>query len=108
MKTYGPIVDTTQKAPDPMSSPIKIPLSPYQKKLLEQKELTSMVEPELKIALAAIFSKGEPYTLCMDPMDLENLIEMIYNLANHEIKNSKLGKQFDQLCAYLEKYLDAE
>jgi len=91
-----------------MSSPIKIPLNHYQKNLLEQKELTSMVEPEIKIALSAIFSKGEPYTLCMDPMDLENLIEMIYNLANHEIKNSRLGKQFEQLCAYLEKYLDEE
>jgi hypothetical protein len=101
-------MDTPQKASDPMSSPIKIPLNPYQKSLLQQKELISMVEPEIKMALSAIFSKGEPYTLCMDPMDLENLIEMLYNLANHEIKNSRLGKQFDQLCAYLEKYLDEE
>ena len=108
MKTYGTIMDTTQKAPDLMSSPIKIPLSPYQKNLLANKELTSMVEPEIKMALSAIASRGELYTLCMDPMDLENLIEMIYNLANHEIKDSKLGKQFDQLCAYLEKYLDEE
>ena len=108
MKTYGNIMDTTRKAPDLMSSPITIPLSHYQKNLLQQKELTSMVEPEMKIALSAILSKGEPYTLCMDPMDLENLIEMIYNLSSHEIKNSKLGKQFDQLCAYLEKYLDEE
>jgi hypothetical protein len=108
MTTYGPLVDTTQKAPDPMSSPIKIPLSQYHKNLLQQKELTSMVEPEIKIALSAIFSKGEPYTLYMDPMDLENLIEIISNLANHEIKNSRLGKQFEQLCAYLEKYLDEE
>ena len=108
MKTYGTIMDTTRKAPDLMSSPIKIPLSEFQKNLLRQKELTSMVEPEIKMALSAIVSKGEPYTLSMDPMDLENLIEMIYNLANHEIKNSRLGKQFDQLCAYLEKYLDEE
>ncbi len=108
MKTYGAIMDPTQKATVPMSPPITIPLSPYQKSLLQQKELTSMVEPEIKMALSAIFSKGEPYILRMDPMDLENLIEMIYNLANHEIKNSRLGQQFDQLCAYLEKYLDEE
>lgn len=108
MKPHGNIMDTAQKAPDPMSSPIKIPLSLYQKNLLGQKELTSMVEPEIKMALSAIVSKGESHTLYMDPMDLENLIEMIYNLANHEIKNSRLGKQFDQLCAYLEKYLDEE
>ena len=108
MKTYGNTMDTTQKVPDLMSSPIKIPLNQYQKTLLQQKELTSMVEPEIKIALSAVFSKGEPYTLCMDPMDLENLIEMIYNLANHEIKNSRFGKQFEQLCAYMEKYLDEE
>jgi hypothetical protein len=101
-------MNTTQKVRDLMSSPIKIPLSESQKNLLAQKELTSMVEPEIKIVLSALVSRGEPYTLCMDPMDLENLIEMIYNLANHEIKNSRLGRQFEQFCAYLEKYLDEE
>jgi hypothetical protein len=108
MKTYGNTMDTTQKVHDLMSSPIRILLTESQKNLLQQKELTSMVEPEIKIALSAIFFKGEPYTLCMDPMDLENLIEMIGNVASHEIKNSRLGKQFEQLCAYMEKYLDEE
>jgi hypothetical protein len=91
-----------------MSSPIKIPLSESQKNLLQSKELTTMVEPEIKIALSAILSQGEQYTLCMDPMDLENLIEMICNVASHEIKDSKLGKQFDQLSAYLDQILDEE
>ena len=91
-----------------MSGPIKIPLSESQKTLLQSKELTTYLEPEIKLALLAIESKGEPYTLNMDPMDLENLIEMICNVANHEMINSKLGKQFGQLSGYLEKYLDEE
>ena len=91
-----------------MSSLIKIPLSQSQKNLLEQKELTTMVEPEIKMALSAIVSQGDHYYLNLDPMDLENLIEMIYNVASHEMKDSKLGKQFDQLCAYMEQYLDEE
>ena len=48
------------------------------------------------------------YYLYMNPKDLENLIEMICNMANHEMINSKLGKQFGQLSGYLEKYLDEE
>ena len=91
-----------------MSGPIKIPLTESQKSLLQQKELTSMVEPEIKYALSSILFKGKMYYLYMDPMDLENLIEMICNVANHEMVNSKLGKQFGQLSGYLEKYLDEE
>jgi len=91
-----------------MSSPIQIPLSEFQKNLLQTKELTTMVEPEMKIALSAILSQGEQYYLTLDPMDLENLIEMISNVASHEMKDSKLGKQFDQLSAYLDQILDEE
>ena len=91
-----------------MPSFIKIPLTESQKNLLQTKELIAMVEPEMKIALSAILSQGEQYYLSMDPMDLENLIEMISNVASHEIKDSKLGKQFDQLSAYLDQILDEE
>jgi hypothetical protein len=91
-----------------MSTPIKIPLSESQKNLLQTKELTTMVEPEMKIALSAILSQEEQYYLNLDPMDLENLIEMINNVASHEIKNSRLGKQFEQLSAYLDQILDEE
>ena len=101
-------MNTTQKELEPMSSFIKIPLTESQKNLLQQKELTTMVEPEMKIALSGILSQGEQYYLSMDPMDLENLIEMISNVASHEIKDSKLGKQFDQLSAYLDQILDEE
>jgi hypothetical protein len=76
--------------------------------LLQSKELTIYLEPEMKLALSAIVSKGEPYTLNMDPMDLENLIEMICNVSSHEEHNLKLVKQLDQLATYLEKYLDEE
>jgi hypothetical protein len=93
---------------EPMPSFIKIPLTESQKKLLQTKELTTMVEPEMKIALSGILSKGEPYYLCMDPMDLENLIEMIYNVANHEAKSPKMVTQFDQLSAYLANFLGKE
>jgi hypothetical protein len=101
-------MNTTQKMRILLSSPIKIPLSQSHKNLLEQKELTTMVEPDMKIALSGIRSTGEAYTLYMDPMDLENLIEMISNVASHEMKNSQLGKRFDQLSAYLDQILDEE
>jgi hypothetical protein len=91
-----------------MSDPIKIPLTESQKNLLQSKELTTYLEPEMKLALSAIGSKGELYTLSLDPMDLENLIEMICNVASHEEYNLKFVKQLDQLAVYLEKYLDEE
>jgi hypothetical protein len=85
-----------------MSDPIKIPLTESQKNLLQSKELTIYLEPEMKLALSAIASQGEQYYLNMDPMDLENLIEMICNVASHEEYNQKLVKQLDQLAVYLE------
>jgi hypothetical protein len=85
-----------------MLDPIKIPLSESQKNLLQQKELTRMVEPDMARTLSAILSQGEQYYLYMDPMDLENLIEMICNVASHEEYNQKLVKQLDQLAVYLE------
>jgi hypothetical protein len=91
-----------------MSSLIKIPLTESQKNLLQSKELTTYLEPEMKLALSAIGSKVEPYTLSLDPMDLKDLIEMICNVASHEEYNQKLVKQLDQLAVYLEKCLDEE
>ncbi len=91
-----------------MSDPIKIPLSESQKNLLQSKELTTYLEPEMKLAVSAIGSKGEPYTLSLDPMDLENLIEMICNVAGQEEYNLKLVKQLDLLATYLENILDEE
>jgi hypothetical protein len=91
-----------------LTSTIKIPLSQSHKNLLEQKELTTMVEPDMITALSGIRSGGDAYTLYMDPMDLENLIELISSVASHEMKDSLLGKQFDQLSAYLDQILDEE
>jgi len=99
-------MSTTQKELEPMSSFIKIPLTESQKNLLQQKELICMVEPDMARALSTILSKDNKYYLCMDPMDLENLIEMIYNVANHEAKSPRMVKQLDQLSGYLENFLD--
>jgi hypothetical protein len=101
-------MNTTQKMRILLTSTIKIPLSQSHKNLLEQKELTTMVEPDMITALSGIRSGGDAYTLYMDPMDLENLIELISSVASHEMKDSLLGKQFDQLSAYLDQILDEE
>ena len=89
-----------------MSSPLQIPLTESQKNLLQAKELTTYLEPEMKLAVSAIGSKGEPYIFSLDPMDLENLIEMICNVANHEEYNFKWVKQLGQLVVYFEKFMD--
>ena len=91
-----------------MSGSIKIPLTESQKNLLQQKELTCMLEPEMEQAVSAILSQGDKYYLYLDPMDLENLVEMLCNVTNHEVNNPKLVRSFDKLITYLEKYLDEE
>jgi len=91
-----------------MPDPIKIPLSEAQKNLLQSKELTRMVEPEVKRSLSGISPEGTLYSLHLNPGDLDDLIGMICFVANHEMKDFELGKQFDRLSAYLEKFLDEE
>jgi hypothetical protein len=88
-----------------MSSPLQIPLTESQKNLLQTKELTTMVEPEMKIALSGILSKGEQSHLNLDPMDLKNLIEKIRLVTDYEVHNPKLVKQYVHLSAYLAKFL---
>jgi hypothetical protein len=75
-----------------MSSPLKIPLTESQKNLLQQKELTRMVEPDMERALSAILSKDNKYFLSLYPMDLEDLIGTICFVSNHEEYNLKLTK----------------
>lgn len=89
-----------------MSSPIKIPLTESQKNLLQSKELTTYLEPEMARTLSTILSKGNKYYLYMDPTDLEDLFDMICSVANHEEYNLKLIKQLDQLGTYLEIFLE--
>ena len=89
-----------------MSSPIKIPLSESQKNLLQSKELTCMVEPDMERALSTILSKDNKYLLSLYPKDLEDLIGTICFVSNHEEYNQKLVKQLDQLSDYLANFLD--
>jgi len=89
-----------------MSSFIKIPLTESQKNLLQQKELTRMVEPETKLALSAILFLGETNTLCIDPINLEHLIEKIRNVTDYEVYNPKLARQYARLSGYLTDFLD--
>jgi len=89
-----------------MSDPIKIPLSESQKNLLQAKELTRMVEPDMVRTLSAIVSLGEANTLCIDPINLENLIEKISNVTDYEVHNSKMVKQYVLLSDYLANFLD--
>jgi transposase len=77
-----------------MSGPIKIPLTDSQRSLLQAHELITMVEPEMVRVLSAIVSQGNQLFLCIDPMDLENLIEMISNVTDYEVHNPKLAKQY--------------
>jgi hypothetical protein len=89
-----------------MSDPIKIPLTESQKNLLQSKELTCMVEPDMERALSTILSKDHKYFLYLYPKDLEDLIGTICFVSNHEEYNLKWVKQLDLLTAYLEKFLD--
>ena len=89
-----------------MSDPIKIPLTESQKNLLQSKELTTYLEPEMARTISTILSKGNKYYLYMDTTDLEDLIDTICSVANHEEYNLKLTKQLDLLATYLEKILE--
>jgi hypothetical protein len=89
-----------------MSSPIQIPLTESQKNLLQQKELTCMVEPDMERALTAILSKDNKYFLYLYPKDMEDLIGTICFVSNHEEYNLKWVKQLDQLTVYFERFLD--
>ena len=91
-----------------MSSPIKIPLTESQKNLLQSIELACVVEPDVERALSAILSKDNKYFLNLYPNELEDLIDTICFVSNHEEYNLKWVKQLDQLSVYLEKYLDEE
>jgi hypothetical protein len=90
---------------EPMPSFIKIPLTESQKKLLQTKELVAMVEPEMKISLSGILSKGEQSHLYLDPVDLKNLIEKISLVTDYEVHNPKLVKQYALLSGYLANFL---
>ena len=89
-----------------MPSLLKIPLTESQKNLLQRKEITTMVEPEVKRALSAISSEGTTYSLHLNPGDLDDLIGMICFVANHEAYDSKLVRELDLLAVHLEQFLD--
>jgi len=88
-----------------MSDPIKIPLTDSQRSLLQAHELITMVEPEMVRVLSAIVSQGNQLFLCIDPIDLENLIEKISNVTDYEVHNPKLAKQYVLLSDYLANFL---
>jgi hypothetical protein len=88
-----------------MSFPLQIPLTDSQRSLLQAHELFIMVEPEMVRVLSAIVSQGNQLFLCIDPMDLKNLIEKIRLVTDYEVHNPKLVKQYALLSDYLANFL---
>lgn len=62
-----------------MSSPIQILLNESQKNLLQQKEITCMVEPDMERALSVILSKDNKWSLTPEYPCKNHLVKCIMN-----------------------------
>lgn len=88
-----------------MDDKIEIPISEYQKKLL-QEIINDILDTDVTRAISAVVSKEEKNYIYLDPSELEELIGNVCFMANHEENNPKLVKQLDKLAEYLKGYID--
>ena len=87
-----------------MEDKITIPLSVSQRDLLLKYE-PYFTDHDLCRLISVAIKKGKNYEIYMDEQELEDLLDQVSALYNHE-KDEKMQEKIDHVCNYLEDFYD--